>query len=210
MKALNFSYRVLLHVIGYLIIALGVVLIYRAEQGAYPIDAVSYYLNELIPGIDLGIASIIINGAWVILNFILIRKWQTLGSFIIVFTFGYLINLWDWIIPANLTQYGLLLQIPLALSGLVLLGAGIALIMFNARFPLTPSEVCFLFVNEKVNSTVKTKLIIEVTMITIAITLAAIAGQFSQIGWLTIASVLTIGFIISFFQKIFKKFITVY
>lgn len=210
MKVLNFSYRILLHIIGYLAIGLGVVLIYRANQGAYPIDAMSFYLSELIPSLSIGNASIIINGAWVVLNFILIRKWHTLLSFLIVLSFGYIIDFWNLWILKDLVISGIVFQILGALGGLILLGGGIALIMFNTKFPLTPSEVFFIWLNDKVKSTVKTKLMIEATLITMAITMAFIASDWSQIGWFTVIAVLTMGSVISIFQKIFKKFIPVY
>jgi uncharacterized membrane protein YczE len=204
--------RISLHIVGYFLMGLAVTLIYRSHQGAYPIDAMTYYVHLISnhPFITIGMASIILNTLWAVFNFILSKKPQMFLSLILVFTFGYMIDFWNVWILKDFYIEDAFVQFLTGLSALILLSAAIALVTFNKRFPVTPSEAFLIFLADKLKHTAKAKILMELILTLIAITLALISWNFTQLGWLTVASVLFIGYIILFFQKIFSKFILVY
>ncbi len=204
--------RILLHILGFALLSFSVALILKTNQGSFPYDGIAYYISMLInhPFFTIGVASIIFGFVWVLLNLILIRKWYVLQSAIIVFTFGYFMDFWYYIVFNDYSITEVWLNAIIAVASLVVLGFSISLIIFNKRFPMGPSEIFLTHITTFTKKTLLSKLYIELALITILFTLAIIAGSFEQFGWFTFVSVIMIAPVISYSQKFLSKFIEVY
>lgn len=205
--------RILIHLAGYLVMGLGVIFMYRALQGSFPYDAISHYITVLVnqSWMTLGFASMIFGTAYTLLNFAIMRKWQVFIGLIPVYTFGFVLNFWELIIPKGYSWGHPFLNGTMAIVGLFIYGLGIAMLLVNKKFPIAPSELMMMYLKVKLNNkTFLAKLIIEISLITIAMTLAWITQDFSQIGWFTFASVILIGPIIQFFEKFTVKLFGIY
>src|SRR5690554_1073042 len=110
-------------------------LIVKTEQGAFPYDAISYYIAYLIPHdfITIGVASIIFGTIWVLLNFIIIKKAYVFLSLIIVFGFGTMMDLWfeHVLIYYEAVGHDLWFNMMMAFVGLALLGFSLSIIITN-------------------------------------------------------------------------------
>src|SRR5690554_1498099 len=200
--------KIVVHVIGFAIMTFAVSLIVKTEQGAFPYDAISYYISTLISHefFTIGMSSIIFGVIWVLINFAIIKKVYVFWSLIIVFGFGSLMDLWfqHVLIYYNSSGHELWFNVVMAFVGLILLGFSLSIIITNYTMPLAPSEVFLVYITKYTKKTWISKVLIETVMIIVAITLALIAGNFIQIGWFTIVSALLLGSIIGMFEKVVR------
>ncbi len=204
--------RILLHIFGFLIMTFAVSLILKTKQGAFPYDAISYYVSNLIdhPFFTIGVSSIIFGLIWVALNYILIKKVTVFWSLIIVFGFGYLMDFWLIYVLKDYAVSETWLNVVFALVGLVLLGFSLAIIISNKSLPLAPSEVFMVHITKYTKKSWLSKIYIEGVLILIAFILASISKEYTQLSWFTFVSVVTVGPVINFFQHIVSKFIADY
>lgn len=198
--------KIMTHIVGFSIMTFAVSLIVKTEQGAFPYDAISYYLSELIPNdfFTIGMSSILFGLAWVLLNFVIIKKPYVFWSLIIVFGFGSLMDLWFKYVLVHYSAAGhdMWFNAAMAFVGLILLGFSLSIIITNKTMPLAPSEVFLVHLKNFIKKTWVAKVAIEAVMISIAITLAFIANNFIQIGWFTLVSAFLLGPIIGQFEKV--------
>lgn len=198
--------KIIVHVIGFSIMTFAVSLIVKSEQGAFPYDAISYYISQLIPHdfMTIGRASILFGSIWIILNFIVIKKAYVFWSFIIVLGFGSLMDIWFLTLLSSYSaiNHDLWFNVIMAFFGLILLGFSLSIIITNKTMPMAPSEVFLIHIKQFINKTWIAKVFIEIVMIVLAILLATIAKDFIQIGWFTLVSAFLLGPIIGQFEKI--------
>ncbi|WP_162146959.1 hypothetical protein [Acholeplasma granularum] len=206
--------RIMLHVFGFAIMTFAVSLIVKTEQGAFPYDAISYYLSKIIDHefVTIGVASIFFGLTWVLVNFIIIKKAYVFWSLIIVFGFGSLMDIWfaNVLVHYNPQNHEIWFNALLAFTGLILVGFSLSIIIRNKSLPLAPSEVFLVYLTGYTKKTWLSKVLIETVMIGLALLLAVIAKDFVQIGWFTIVSAFLLGIIISLFEKVVKPIISDY
>lgn len=204
--------RILLHMFGFLLMTLSVSIIIKTKQGAFPYDAISYYLSILIDHdfFTIGVSSIIFGLIWVILNFIVIKDVKVFWSLIIVFGFGYLMDLWFAFVLVHYNVSEMWLNGLVALGALFLLGFSLSIIISNKSLPLAPSEVFMVHIIKYTKKSWIAKIYIEMTLIVIALILATMAGNYEQISWFTFVSVVLVGPFITINQKFVGKFIKDY
>lgn len=204
--------RILLHIIGFALLSFSVALILKTNQGSFPYDGITYYISILInhPIFTIGVSSIIFGALWVLLNLILIKKWYVLQSLIVVFTFGYFMDFWYYLVFNDYHITEVWLNALIAVASLFILGFSISLIIFNKRFPIGPAEVFLIHITKYTKKTLLSKLYIESTLTVILLVFAVIAGTFEQVGWFTFVSVILIAPVISYSQKLLSRFIEVY
>jgi uncharacterized membrane protein YczE len=198
--------KIMVHIFGFSIMTFAVSLIVKTEQGAFPYDAISFYISDLInhPFITIGMASIIFGLLWVLLNYAIIKKLYVFWSLIIVFGFGSLMDLWFEFVLVYYEPSGheMWFNAMMAFVGLILLGFSLSIIITNKTMPLAPSEVFLVHITQFTKKTWISKVLIETVMISLAVILAWIAGDFVQIGWFTAVSAFLLGSIIGMFEKI--------
>lgn len=204
--------RILLQIFGYSFMAFGIAMIIRSNQGSFPYDAISFYLSELIPidFLTIGVASILIGITWSILNFIILKKLKVFLSLIIVFTIGYLIDLFYYIVLGSYDASNTIMNIMVAVVGLIIVCFSVGIIVLNKSLPGAPSETTLVYLQTKIKSNWAPKLIIEGSLALIAFVLGLIYGDLFQLGWFTLLCVFGCGPMINLFSRLFKNVIGEY
>ncbi|VEU83119.1 hypothetical protein [Acholeplasma hippikon] len=204
--------RILLQVLGYFIMSSGIALILHGKQGAFPYDAISFYLAELIPVdfLTVGRASFIIGISWTILNFILIKNWRIFFSLIVVFSIGSFIDFFDLIVFKGFYPTTFFMNALISVVGLVIVCFAVGIVVLNKSLPAAPSEIALVYLSSKIKTGWVPKIIIEGGLAVIAVILGLIYGNLFQIGWFTILCAFGCGPMINFFRKILIKYIPEY
>lgn len=199
--------RIIIHTMGYLILGLGIMLIIKTKIGSFPYDATVYYLMKIInvKEIDFGITSIITGGIITIINFILIRKKEVFFSFLLILVFGFVLSFWGWFLPDSIYQGTFHLDFLIALLGITIVSIALAIIIQNKRFPTSPPEMSLIYLIGKTKNPFISKLIIELTFILIALIMAFILNDFSQITWFSLVTIPLSSVLIHIFNKFIIK-----
>ncbi|MCK9235397.1 MAG: hypothetical protein WC225_04100 [Acholeplasmataceae bacterium] len=204
-------HKIVIHTVGFIVVALGLSLIICSQLGAAPLDAMNYFLHILIsksiPQITLGTVVIFTGIAATLFAFALNREKDMFISLIFIFVVGLFIDGWMFLLnllPTTFLEH-LATRISFAAIGLIISSMGVALTILTG-LPASPYERIMLIIYAKTNNMVLSKLIIELTFLTAAIILGLITTRlFEQVYLFTIIMTFTLGALISYFTKIFKK-----
>jgi uncharacterized protein len=204
--------QILYHILGFFLIAFGVVGIIFAKLGASPIDAFNYFIYILTPSyITLGTITILTGLSVSLVVYIIERKRSILMSIMFLFLIGVFIDLWKIIYEIlPLTFYeSYFIRVPLAIISLAIVGLGAGFTLVSG-YPPSPFECLMMIIHKKINNMQKSKFIIEMFFFINAIILGLMSGLlFEQVNFFTLILVVSIGPIIQYntyyLQKILRK-----
>ncbi|QWB95286.1 hypothetical protein KHQ89_04775 [Mycoplasmatota bacterium] len=200
------------HIIGFIILSLGIVLVIAAELGAGSMDAFNFYVNALlsehVSWLTLGRVAIL-NGVFVIiLGFILSRDKKIFISFLWIFITGMFIDFWTLIVGyiPDAFYATLIMKFVFAASGVAIIGFGVALTL-DSGYPPSPFEYLLVILDKKINNIAITKIFIDVTYLILAIVLGYLYNDiFEQIGLFTIVLTFFTGVLVKHFSNQIDKY----
>ena len=204
-------FRVVLHTLGFIIIALGIASILNSNLGASPIDAFNYFLQkivvEFIPWATIG-RVIIFTGLFVTaLTYILNRKMDMLISGIFLFVVGIFVDEWNQVftlIPAEITSL-LIIRILMASMGMLLCAFGVSITILTG-LPASPYERLMLVIYSKIKVLSLSKIIVEGSFFVIAVILGLLTRSlFEQVHVFTVIMTFMMGILVGMFTQILKK-----
>ncbi|MFA6800507.1 MAG: hypothetical protein WCR19_00205 [Acholeplasmataceae bacterium] len=202
------------HILGFLIISIGIVFVINAKLGAGSLDAFNYYLTELLGKysnfITLGRISIL-NGTLVMFLAYMIKKDKKIFiSFIFLFLVGNFIDISQWAFSfVSVTLYDALIErFILASLGTIIISFGVSMTILTGYQP-SPFEALLLVLDEKIHNISLTKILIDGTYLIGAFILGFIYKDvFEQIGIFTIVLTFLTGILVNHFTKKIYKFKT--
>jgi len=198
--------KIFYHVIGFVMVAFGIVGIIFSRLGASPIDAFNYFLYTLTP-LSLGTVAVLLGLTVSLVCYLLERKKDMIYSVIFLFIIGILIDSWKFLfelLPTPLIE-SFYFRIPLAAFSLFVVSFGVAITM-TTGLPSLPFERLLQIMNKKIHSIKWTKIIIEGTFFILAVILGTITKQlFEQVHVFTVVLVFFTGPLISMFVDIIER-----
>lgn len=199
---MNMKRRLPQYFVGLLVMALGVVLIKRAEIGISPLSAIPAAVSNITP-FTLGNTTIAFHICCVLLQILVVRKidLKTVLILPLAAVFGYIIDLLMFLLPME--GMGLWLKLLVSFGGIVLTGLGIVIIV-GADLMLPAPDAFLRAVSGKYGiSLSKVKIAGDAlwVIITLAIELIA-SGRVVSIGVGTVLSVLLTGKFVGVFGKL--------
>ncbi len=193
--------RLSLYFLGLLVMALGVVLIKKAELGMSPISAIPAAVARLAPRFTLGNTTIAFHVLCMLLQFAVLRRFTLKTALLLplAVVFGYIIDLY-MLIPFGAMD--LWLRCLVCFGGIVCTALGIVIISgCDLMLPAPDSFLRALSARiGKPLGAVKTAGDVTWVAITAAIELLG-AGRIASIGIGTLASMLLTGAFVSLFRK---------
>jgi uncharacterized protein len=199
--------QILQHALGFIVIALGVVMIISPKLGAAPLDALCYFIYRVTP-FSLGTVAIFVGTIATILAYFLGSKRHIVISYIGLLVLGLFVDLWKYLFEIMPNGYMdiLILRILLAVVGIIVVSFGVAMTITSGLSPL-PYERILLILNKKIHHLGLSKIIIESTFLVFAVIIGLWTGLIlEQINIFTIVLVISIGPTINFFEKLIKKY----
>lgn len=198
--------KIITQMLGFFIVALGIVGIVYARLGAAPIDAFNYFVYTITP-LSLGTLTVMSGVLVAVICFIIDRKWSILISVGFLFTVGIFVDAWKWVfdlLPAVLFME-LYYRIPLALISLFFITFGVALTI-STGLTMAPYEQLMLIINRKVHHLGLSKMMIEGTFLVMAIILGIYTRQlWDQVFVMTVIITLVNGPLSHYFYTLIKK-----
>lgn len=191
--------------ISILILGFGLALIFKAQVGAGPYDAVSQTLS-LITNIKIGTITTIINGVFLLIQIITQGKNFPVSQYlqiVIIFALGYVINFFFYdVLAFELESYPV--RILFFLAGTVIGAIGISGIV-NINIVYTALEGFLIALSEKTNTDfVKNRFYFDIFCVVLTIALAYIFKVDLMIREGTILSAILFSPIMGFFLKTTK------
>lgn len=187
-------------ILGLLILSLGVSLTIISRLGAGAWDALSVGLSVL-SGFTVGTWVILVGIILIFVNAILLKTRPEFIALITVLILGYFIDFWLLFIFPNFVAELIALRIALLLSGVVLMGFGIAAYL-QGKFAIIPIDRFMMAIQTRLKvSLMVGKTIAEIT----ALVFAFIVG--GPIGVGTIVVTLSIGPLIQIFFPYLERFV---
>ena len=199
--------KVITHLSGFMIVALGIVGIITVRLGAAPLDAYNYFVYVLMPeGISLGMVNIMTGLIVTGIVWMIERKKSLIISLLFLLSIGVFIDMWkalvDLVDPAVFEP--LPVRLVVAASSLLLIGIGASLTLVSG-LPPSPFEVLMLIINRRVKSMMTSKIMIEGTFFILALILGIVSGRLSeQVNLFTLVLVFAIGPMIQMFVTLFS------
>lgn len=208
---MTYTKKIILHTLGFIIIALGISNILTSKLGASPIDAFNYFLHKIvinfIPSLTLGTVIIFTGLVVTLLAFIFNKNKNMIISAIFLFVVGIFVDMWMFIlgyIPDQIVNL-MMIRILLAISGMLLCSFGVAVTILTG-LPASPYERMMLVIHEKINNLAIAKIIVEGSFFLIAITLGLLTQSlFEQVNIFTIVMTFSIGPLVLLFSNMIKK-----
>lgn len=208
---MKYTKKIVLHTLGFIIIALGISSILTSKLGASPIDAFNYFLHkiivEFIPLLTLGTIIIFTGLVVTLLAFIFNKNKDMLISAIFLFVVGVFVDMWMLVlgfVPEAIVS-NLVFRIVLATSGMLMCSFGVAITILTG-LPASPYERMMLVIHTKIKSLALSKIMVEGSFFILAILLGIItASLFEQVNVFTVIMTFSIGPLISMFSQIIKK-----
>lgn len=199
---MNMKRRLPQYFAGLLIMAMGIVLIKRAEIGISPLSAIPAAVSNITP-FTLGNTTIAFHVCCVLLQILVVRKidLKTVLILPLAVVFGYIIDLFAFLLP--LEGMALWLRFLVSLGGIVLTGLGIVMIV-GADLMLPAPDALLRAVSGKYGVPLsRVKIIGDAlwVVITLAIELM-FSGHVVSIGVGTVLSVLLTGRFVGAFSRL--------
>ncbi|MCA1064261.1 hypothetical protein QTG56_03470 [Rossellomorea sp. AcN35-11] len=190
--------RFIFYCIGLLTLSLGVSLIIKGDLGAAPWDALAVGESVLLQ-LSIG-TCIFINGCILIfINALLLKESIQWLAALSIFVIGMMVDYWISIGLNSLEPEGLLQQLSLVLTGILLLGIGIS-IYLQAKLPSSPMDTFMVAIHRRFGLNLRNARLLNEA---IAITLAMVVHGAVGIGTVIVAC--TLGFIIHIFYPIMER-----
>lgn len=199
----------IIHLLGFIILALGIAGIVSAQLGASPIDGFNYFfthfINDLIFGdqvISLGTMSILTGTIALVIIFMVKRNWDVLVSFVFLIVLGVFIDLWLIYLFDQLSILGSLwFRIVLAAASIIILAFGVALTL-STKLTTSPYEMLLVILNEKIKNLSAAKLLLEGIFSLLAVLFGFITGLlFEQVHVFSLVFLVSIGPLVHFFDN---------
>ena len=204
--------RILVYTLGFFILAIGINISKLASLGISPVSSVPYTV-ELIWGIELGKATIIIYIGLILLQIILLRKnyeIKNLLQFVSTYLLGTLITytsseyLLFWL-PAPVSYVIKLIYLFISIA---VIGLGVFLFLTADIMPLPAeglSQVIAQVSKEKINLG-NAKIIVDVGMVVISVLISLVfLGDLQSVREGTVLSAILVGRVIGFLMKNYKE-----
>jgi len=189
--------RILFFIVGLFILTLGVGLIIQSGLGASAWDALAVGESKTF-GITVG-TCVIINGVLLIfLNSFLLKKKPEYFAGVTIIVIGTLIDFWLLILEPYTPVNNLLLQLSFLITGIVILGIGIA-VYLQAKFPASPMDTLMVAIHKRFGLSLR---IARIASEGFALTLAFLFKGAIGVG--TIIVTVTLGFVVQYFYSYFE------
>lgn len=206
----NFK-KVVLHTLGFIIIALGIANIITSKLGASPIDAFNYFLHkitlEISANITLGMVIIGTGLVVTFLTYLLNKKKNMIISAVFLLVVGVFVDMWMLVfnvIPDSFFSI-MLIRILLATFGMLLCAFGVSITILTG-LPASPYERLMLVINDKIHSISISKIIIEGSFLIFAVILGLITKSlFEQVHVFTLVMTFMMGILVSMFTHLIKN-----
>lgn len=213
--------KAILHIIGFIVIALGIANILTSKLGASPIDAFNYFLFnivvEIIPVVKIGsviiftvtIGSVIIFTGLVVtlLAFLFNKDIDMVISAVFLIIVGVFVDKWLFLlgfIPAQVTSL-IVIRILMASVGMLLCAFGVAITILTG-FPASPYERLMLVIHKRINNLSLSKIIVEGSFFVLAVILGLLTQRlFEQVHIFTVVMTFMMGILVSMFTHIIQK-----
>lgn len=197
--------RISMLIIGVTIMSLGIALSIIGGLGTTPISCVPYVLSLGLTYFSVGEWTIIFNSLLLLLQFILVRKfdYKQISQLLILIIFGYATDFWLWIL-SPITPDNYIFQWILCLSGCFILAFGL---IFEVKADLTvlPPDGVVMVVSKLTNREFgPTKPYFDLSMVIIGAVLSFLF--FSYLVGIregTVVAAIIIGHINKYYNKIF-------
>ncbi|MDI6452066.1 hypothetical protein [Peloplasma aerotolerans] len=198
--------KIMIHLSGFMFIALGIVGVIFSRVGATPLDAFNYFVYTLTP-LTLGTIAVISGLVVSTIAYLLDPKKDMLISIGFLFLVGLFIDGWKFlfeiIFPLGIDSF--FIRIPLAGFSLISITFGAALTL-TTGLASSPFERLLIIINRKVNNLMLSKIMMEGTFLILAVIMGLITGLlFEQVHVYTLILVLGIGPFISMFVDLINK-----
>jgi uncharacterized protein len=208
---MKYRNKIILHTLGFIVIALGISNILTSKLGASPVDAFNYFFHKIlinfIPEITLGTIVIITGLIVTLLAFIFNKNKNMMISAIFLFVVGIFVDLWMFLlgyIPDQVISL-MIVRILLAVSGMLLCSFGVAITILTG-IPASPYERLMLVIYEKNNNLAVAKIIVEGSFFLIAVALGLLTQSLlEQVNVFTIVMTFSIGPLVLLFSNMIKK-----
>ncbi|MFA5471375.1 MAG: hypothetical protein WC219_04950 [Acholeplasmataceae bacterium] len=213
--------KAILHIIGFIVIALGIANILTSKLGASPIDAFNYFLFnivvEIIPVVKIGsviiftvtIGSVIIFTGLVVtlLAFLFNKDKDMVISAVFLIIVGVFVDMWLFLlgfVPAQVTSL-VVIRILMASVGMLLCAFGVAITILTG-FPASPYERLMLVIHKRINNLSLSKIIVEGSFFVLAVILGLLTQRlFEQVHIFTVVMTFMMGILVSMFTHIIRK-----
>src|SRR5690625_1225515 len=169
----EFGIRWLFFFIGLMVLGLGVALTIKGQivgVGSWDVLHIGLFLQL---GLTIGLWSIIVGIAIIVISSIGLRELPKVGTIVNMTTVGLFIDFFNWLIPIPKT---LPFQLIAFIAGVLLIGVGGG-IYISANLGAGPRASLMLLIVDKLNfSIIKARTIMEVTVVTIGFLLGGPVG----------------------------------
>lgn len=213
----NYIKRIAIYILGLFTLSVGINISKLAGLGISPVSSVPYSL-ELITGISMGTASLIVYSFFILLQIILLRrnyKPVQLLQIVTTFFFSYFVNITN---HDNLLSFvpmpgHYFIQLVYVLIGIVITGLGVFLYLLPNLLAMPPEGLVAALVevtNERFTFSRMKVIFDEVCGLTGLLASLIFLGHLGAVREGTILSAIMIGKVVGFFSKIYKEhFVTV-
>ncbi len=200
------------HVMGFIVISLGIIFVINAQLGAGAMDAFNYYLAALLSKysnfVTLGRIAIVNGTVVMFFTYFLSRDKKVFISFIYLFIVGNFIDMWQWVfnfVPGSIYD-SLLERVILASIGVLVVSFGVSMTLLSGHQP-SPFESLLVVLDKKINNISITKTLIDGTYLIASFVLGYFYGDiFEQIGLFTIVLTFLTGFFVKHFSNHISRF----
>lgn len=205
MNTEKFPRRLIQYALGLAVMALGVVLFKRVDFGVSPITSVPAAVSNITP-LSLGTATTLLHALCVVGQVIVCRRvtLKAVLTLIVGVPFGWIIDLFMWLIPA--AELSIAARAAILAAGLALSGLGVQLIVGCDLMLPAPDELTHTISQVHGKKLSNVKITADAVYVAIALAVDLIsAGAVSTVGLGTVLSVLFTGRFIGLFNRLFPK-----
>ncbi|MBH0231209.1 YczE/YyaS/YitT family protein [Halobacillus yeomjeoni] len=196
----NWIIKSLFYIIGLVTISLGITLTIKADLGAGAWDAMNVGLTETF-GLTVGNWVIIIGAFLILTNAIIAKERPDVLAVITILVVGKMIDFWLLTVFDTLAVDGFLKQLPLLVSGIIIIAIGVSLYL-QPNFSLNPIDGFMVALQKRFGFSLTTsKTLTEVFALVMALALGG------PIGVGTLIILVLIGPAIQFFNPKAERFI---
>ena len=211
MKTENLAIRLLILLLGVFILAFGVALSIRSDLGTTPISSVPYVYNIKFTTISVGTFTILLNIIFVVIQVFLLKKNFKLFHLLqipVLILFGWFIDI-NLLFTASFIPSGYIMQWIFCLVSCFIIAFGVFL-QVKANVSILPGDGLVIAVAESFKKEFGiTKIIFDSLLVAIAlISTLILTGGLYGVREGTVASALLVGFIVQFYQRNFRLYIT--
>ena len=190
-----------------ILLPLGIVLAVKADCGISVASSATYVLSLIVEKISFGTFNYLYQGVVFLLMLIIIRevKLQYFLSFMTAVIFGYVIDLWVFILRGYVPE-SLPVRLIIFLISLITMSFAIATFI-RSGLPLLPFDIFVRKVSAKFNMSFgRLKLIFDLSNLVVAVVLSlAFFSRLIGISWGTFVFGFALGPTISFFLKQYER-----